>query len=314
MKSGVLGLRVDVDTTAGIKKGMPRLLDLFDTMGVRATFFIPFGPDHSGYAVKRIFRRDFLSKMTRINPLKTYGLRTLASGILLPGREVGSGFGDIITAALGQSFEIGLHGWDHFSWQNRVAKMSSEDISEEMDAAAGMFHRVTGMKPHTSAAPGWMVTENSLVTQEKFNLLFASDTRGWSPFFPVVDTKVLRTLQVPVTLPTLDECLGVNCTSAKQFNELILSCFDRNHVHVHAVHAELEGGNFIEDFGSLLRELAGKNVRILPLGQIAGNINPDNIPLCRIEQRKLPGRSGRISFQGDEIKKKGTHPVRVRGP
>jgi len=303
MRSGVLGLRVDVDTTVGIKKGMPRLLELFESMGIRSTFFIPFGPDHAGYAMRRVFRKDFLSKTFRINPLKIYGFRTLVSGILLPGREIGSGFGDTITTALDKSFEIGLHGWDHFSWQNRIGEMTAEDVSVDLDAATSMFHRVTGVKPHASAAPGWMATENSLDAQEKYNLLYASDLRGWSPFFPVTDSKVLKTLQVPVTLPTLDECLGVNCATTKQYNELILSYFETNQVHVHTVHAELEGGKFLEDFRSLLNELQKKEVRIMPLGRIAGSVNPDKIPLCRIEQRVLPGRSGRITFQGDEVEK-----------
>jgi len=41
----------------------------------------------------------------------------------------------------------------------------------------------------------------------KENLYFdySSDCRGIDPFFPVIDTRVLKTPQVPVTLPMMSE-------------------------------------------------------------------------------------------------------------
>ena len=60
-----LAVKVDVCTYAGLKNGVPALLRLFDEIDLRASFFVTFGPDHSGRAIRRIFRRGFLTKMLR---------------------------------------------------------------------------------------------------------------------------------------------------------------------------------------------------------------------------------------------------------
>jgi len=59
-------LKVDVDTHDGMRDGVPRLLDAFGRFGVKATFFLAFGPDNSGKAIWNLFRRKgFLKKMLR---------------------------------------------------------------------------------------------------------------------------------------------------------------------------------------------------------------------------------------------------------
>jgi undecaprenyl phosphate-alpha-L-ara4FN deformylase len=79
-----LAIKVDVDTWIGLKEGVPQLLALFRRHAVPASFFIAFGPDNSGKAVRRIFKPGFLHKMWRTNPLRIYGLKTLLCGTLLP--------------------------------------------------------------------------------------------------------------------------------------------------------------------------------------------------------------------------------------
>ena len=52
--SGVnLALKVDVDTWVGTREGVPRLRDVLEARGLRASFFLSLGPDHSGRAVFR---------------------------------------------------------------------------------------------------------------------------------------------------------------------------------------------------------------------------------------------------------------------
>src|SRR5262249_51954893 len=91
VERSTVGLRVDVDTRRGLDEGVPRLLALFRRLGIRASFFVTMGPDHSGRAIRRALRPSFLAKMWRTNPFKLYGLRTLLSGTLAPARLVGAG-------------------------------------------------------------------------------------------------------------------------------------------------------------------------------------------------------------------------------
>ena len=298
MGPGILGLRIDIDTLSGARKGLPRLLDLLGGYGIKASLFMAQGPDHSGYALKRIFRKNFLAKVRKVKPYRSYGMRTLVSGILIPGKEIAVNAGKIIARADFEGHEFGIHGWDHFAWQNRLMKMTDREIESEYRRASTAFLEISGKIPHASAVPGWVASNRSILLQESLNLLYASDVRGWSPFYPLIDNKILKTLQVPVTLPTLDECLGTSCDNPAQFNELILSFLKPGSVHIHAIHAELEGGLFLSNFRKLIEEVQRLGIIISTLAGIAGGIMPDKIPVCRITHRAIPGRSGKVCCQG----------------
>ena len=87
MKS--LVLKIDVDTFRGTKEGVPRLSALLQKYGANATFLFSLGPDHTGRALKRIFRPGFFQKVKRTSVLSHYGLKTLLYGVLLPGPHIG---------------------------------------------------------------------------------------------------------------------------------------------------------------------------------------------------------------------------------
>ena len=89
-----IGLKVDVDTLRGTREGVPRLAALFKKLSVDATFYFSVGPDHTGRAMRRVFRKGFAQKVARTSVLKHYGLKTLLYGVLLPGPDIGRKAGD----------------------------------------------------------------------------------------------------------------------------------------------------------------------------------------------------------------------------
>ena len=84
-----IGLKVDVDTLRGTREGVPRLAALLKKHGIDATFYFSVGPDHTGRALRRVFRKGFAQKVARTSVLKHYGLKTLMYGVLLPGPDIG---------------------------------------------------------------------------------------------------------------------------------------------------------------------------------------------------------------------------------
>ena len=54
-----IGLKVDVDTLRGTREGVPRLAALLKKHGADATFYFSVGPDHTGRAMRRVFRKGF---------------------------------------------------------------------------------------------------------------------------------------------------------------------------------------------------------------------------------------------------------------
>ncbi len=85
------------------------------------------------------------------------------------------------------------------------------DVSDEAEAK-DMFRRtieafgtVFGEKPLGAVSPAWRCNDTTLELQEAYGLAYAGDCRGFAPFYPIVKGQVQKTLQIPTTLPTLDE-------------------------------------------------------------------------------------------------------------
>ena len=80
-----LALKVDVDTYRGTREGVPALVELLKRYEAGATFLFSLGPDHTGRAIKRMFRPGFFRKVRRTSVLSHYGLVTLLYGTAAAG-------------------------------------------------------------------------------------------------------------------------------------------------------------------------------------------------------------------------------------
>jgi undecaprenyl phosphate-alpha-L-ara4FN deformylase len=291
----VVGLRVDVDTRRGLDEGVPRLLELFRRLGIRASFFVTMGPDNSGRAIRRALRPTFLAKMWRTNPVKLYGLRTLLSGTLVPARLVGAGSPAILRQIAAEGHELAPHGWDHVAWQDRIHRLDQFAVRADLDLAARSFEVAVGVAPSASAAPGWRTSPLALAAQEGRGLLYASDTRGETPFRPRVAAGVLETLQLPTTMPTMDEIVGRISDVPRT-----LAAAVRPGINIFTLHAEVEGGALLQTFETFLGELDASRVRLARLDDVAAGVMAagDDLPVARVVRGWIDGRSDWIALQG----------------
>lgn len=289
-----VGLRVDVDTRRGLDEGVPRLLELFRRLGIRASFFVTMGPDHSGRAIRRALRPSFLAKMWRTNPFKLYGLRTLLSGTLVPARLVGAGAPAMLRQIADEGHEVAPHGWNHVSWQDRIHRLDQRAIRADLDLAARSFAAAVGVAPCASAAPGWRTSPVALTVQDGRGLLYASDTRGETPFRPKVGDGVLETIQLPTTMPTMDEVVGRVSNVSTALAQAV-----RPGVNVFTLHAEVEGGALLKTFEAFLGELVSSRVRLSRLDDVASHAIAagDELPIARVIRGWIDGRSDWIALQ-----------------
>jgi undecaprenyl phosphate-alpha-L-ara4FN deformylase len=290
-----VGLRVDVDTRRGLDEGVPRLLELFRRLGVRASFFVTMGPDHSGRAIRRALRPSFLAKMWRTNPFKLYGLRTLLSGTLVPARLVGAGAPAMLRQIADEGHEVAPHGWDHVGWQDRIHRLDHVAIRADLDLAARSFLAAVGVAPSASAAPGWRTSPLALTVQDGRGFRYASDTRGDTPFRPSVGDGALETIQLPTTMPTMDEVMGRVSNVP-----LALAQAVRPGINVFTLHAEVEGGVLLGAFEAFLAELAAVRARLTRLDELAARAITagDELPIAKVVRGWIGGRSDWIALQG----------------
>jgi len=298
MTTPLLAIKVDVDTDRGTRIGVPNLLALFDVFGIKATFLFALGPDNTGRAIKRVFRPGFLSKVSRTSVVSTYGIRTLLNGVLLPGPHIGRRNEAVMRLARDRGHETGIHCYDHIRWQDGLAVMSPEEVNREFDKARREFERIFGTTATTAGAAGWQANEFSLAAYDGARLLYASDTRGTHPFFPRFGDIVYKTLQIPTTLPTLDELLGRPEYPEERINDHYLSLL-QGRLNVLTIHAELEGMKKSGLFRGFLELMRKCGVGIIRLDEYARRLiaEPASIPVCDLAIGTIDGRSGTLALQ-----------------
>jgi undecaprenyl phosphate-alpha-L-ara4FN deformylase len=293
-----IALKIDVDTYRGTLDGVPRLAAALERCGARATFLFTLGPDHTGRAIKRVFRRGFLGKVRRTSVVSHYGTRTLLYGVLLPGPRIGRRCEGVLRDIDARGFEVGVHTWDHVKWQDGVARAGREWTRRQLELARTEFERVFGRAPVAHGAAGWQLNRYVPQLQAESGFRYASDTRGASPFIPVVDGHDVPVPQLPTTLPTLDELIGREDLDGVDPIAHLLRCSDGGADHVFTLHAELEGGAYLEGFERLLRGWRERGARLTDMATYAAALDAARLPRCAIESGGVPGRSGTLAVQG----------------
>jgi peptidoglycan/xylan/chitin deacetylase (PgdA/CDA1 family) len=281
---------VDVDTRRGLREGVPRLLELFRGLDVRASFFITMGPDRSGVAIRRAWRPSFLLKMLRTNPFRLYGIRTLLSGTVLPAQPVGAGAPTLLRDVVAEGHEVAPHGWDHVTWQDRIDRLSVDALRADLTAAARAFEDALGIRPSASAAPGWRTNLRALTVQEEMGFHYASDVRGGTVFRPRGESGLLKTVQIPTTMPTMDELLG---RVSDVEGALTASLGDG--LNVFTLHAEVEGGPLLPNFSSWLTSLRRARRPVLRVCDIVERLGHDRVAVGDVTRGHVAGRSGWVA-------------------
>jgi peptidoglycan/xylan/chitin deacetylase (PgdA/CDA1 family) len=309
-----IGLKVDVDTLRGTRQGVPRLMALFKKHGVDATFYFSVGPDNTGRAMRRVFRKGFAQKVARTSVLKHYGLKTLLYGVLLPGPDIGRSAGEVMRAVHDAGFEVGLHTYDHVRWQDYVAKATPAWTRAEFERGVEAFERVFGFPPQSHAAAGWQINAHGLELEQEYGLRYASDTRGGPPFLPMLARGISSCPQLPTTLPTFDEILGVDgideSTIADAVFRLSAHAADTgagaeapgaDPVQVFTLHAELEGMLLLDAFESLLVKWRESGASITRMAKIHELATRQPLPARSVVMGEIAGRSGLLAVQAPSI-------------
>src|SRR5258708_25398748 len=113
----VVAVKIEVDRRGGRGEGVPRLLEVLRRHDAGATFLFSVGPDHTGRAIRRVFRPGFFEKVQRTSVVRHYGIRTLLYGTLLPGPDIGRRAGEVMRRVRGEGLRGGVAPRAHVQWR-----------------------------------------------------------------------------------------------------------------------------------------------------------------------------------------------------
>lgn len=294
-----LALKVDVDTDRGTRVGAANVAEDCAAFGAPACFLFSLGPDQTGRAISRVFRPGFFGKVARTSIVQIYGVRTLLNGTLLPSPHVGRRNEGRMRAIRDAGFEVGIHCYNHYRWQDHLHRMSLAHVRAEFGAAREEFIRIFGEPARTAGAAGWQSNALSREAYDEADLLYASDTRGSTPFRPRIDGKIFRTPELPTTLPTLDELMGRPEHPDSSIAGHLLSSLSGSRLNVLTIHAEIEGMGRRGIFRDFLSACRGAGVEFVRLDAEAKRAASDGVlPVCQQLMLPIGGRSGLVATQG----------------
>ncbi|MET3116827.1 undecaprenyl phosphate-alpha-L-ara4FN deformylase [Undibacterium sp. GrIS 1.8] len=303
-------LKIDVDTYRGTKEGVPNLVRLLKQHQAGATFLFSLGKDHTGWALRRAFRPGFFKKVSRTSVVEHYGIKTLMYGVFLPAPDIGKDCAAEMRAVKEAGFECGIHTWDHVVWHDNVRQRDAAWTQSQMQQAYARFTQIFGEVPKTHGAAGWQMNPDAFAQLDQFGIAYASDGRAMlnddgsltdpaaGPYRLQSNGKTFACLQMPTTLPTLDEVLGreidgvVINESNIAANILKLTATPRNHVFT--LHAELEGQKLAPIFDQLLKGWREQGYDCISMATYHDAIKNDILPVRPITWAELPGRSGEL--------------------
>ncbi len=281
-------------------RGVPALLDTLKALGVRASFYVSMGPDNSGRAIRRVLKPGFLNKMRRTNAVGTYGFPTLVYGLLWPGPMISTSHPSLLKRIVAEGHETGIHGYDHVLWHDMLAGMDERRIAQQLDKALELYRRLVGKDPKGFAAPGWAWTQTAQQLFTRYRFSYTSNTRGVEPYFPVFNGKTHDLLEIPTTLPTLDEVLGNKAQTMDELSSFFLRKLHHQGVHVWTLHAELEGQAYLGWFSQMLNILKEEGAVFRTLGEYAEECleQKASIPSSDVLPGYVDGRATELALQG----------------
>jgi undecaprenyl phosphate-alpha-L-ara4FN deformylase len=110
----------------------------------------------------------------------------------------------------------------------------------------------------------------------------------------MIEGKQLSHLQVPTTLPTYDELVGLKCT-VETYNDYLLNIIRPDRLNVLTIHAEVEGIGCLALFRDFLNKAGQRNIVFESLGDIlCHNLEIAESGIC---QAVVAGRDGWVACQ-----------------
>jgi hypothetical protein len=173
------------------------------------------------------------------------------------------------------------------------------------------FRLVYGFAAPTFGAAGWQMNNAAFVEHDAAGYAYASDGRAalrddGSLLDPAIGPhrfQGTRCVQLPTTLPTLDELLGrtidgVTLDTANIAAHLLKLTAGATRDHVYTLHAELEGQKLSPIFEELLSGWKAQGYQLASMADYYQKVKDLPLPDYPVSWGEVPGRSGELIVSG----------------
>ncbi|WP_348944515.1 hypothetical protein ABHF33_13985 [Chitinibacter sp. FCG-7] len=292
----LIALKIDVDNTQAMQTGLPAIVDILRARNVGATFFWSLGLEKNGRFLMPAYGLRRMPGMSNL-PLKhRFGFAPLLLGSLRPAKSLAKQAAAVLSELSDAQFEHAVRPACRHLWQARISEQSAEETREQYQQTLQAFERLTEKKPIAHAAHGWQMNRAAFRLSQLNQLSFASDCRGFSPFWPVVEGEYVRCLQIPVTLPMLEELLPLQSADEAVQSLLQTTAAATTDLHVFNIAADFDV-QYSEQLAALLDGWIAQGYQLVSLGGLKNSLDLQAVPYHHVGQAQVSGRVGLLSVQ-----------------
>ncbi|MCU7958711.1 MAG: hypothetical protein KZQ58_01675 [gamma proteobacterium symbiont of Bathyaustriella thionipta] len=265
-----VAIKIEVRHAQTALTALPGLLELFKTYDTRVSFAFAMQP----------FAGGFLSGLLAGRAAKE------RQALCLAVKEAGH--------------ELGVLGYDADEWAKSASQRDARWVEKQMRLATHVYQELTATMPLFFSAPDGQMNAETSVLEQQHGFVYASDTRGKTPFIPLSPAGESGCIQIPVSLPTIDEMLPQEAVTADNVHEHIYmeSQYPSPYGHVFAFDADRHGKTMLPFLEKMLVMWRGSQREIGPLQSIYDSLKRQSLPKCYIAWEVIAGRHTPLAVQG----------------
>jgi len=179
--------------------------------------------------------------------------------------------------------------------------MKPQAVAATLDRGMAAFAEIFGDRPRGFAAPALFMTDDAFLALEARGFDYLSVSRGVAPpFYPRIRGRVLKTIEIPTTLPTLDEELGRDGITPETYVDRLVERYRPGETEVLTVHAETEGLAYRQLFRDLLDRHRQMGIETIPAARFAAEWK-DKAVARDVYMAEIPGRAGAVVRVGEAV-------------
>jgi len=218
--------------------------------------------------------------------------RAVASFIAAPERLA------CLADAAADGHETGLLSDLRAPWR----RPDAASLAARLMAARAAFHDACGGEVRLHASIGEHALPERLRLVQRLGFSMSCDTRGQHPFVPVWNGEIIRCLQLPTTLPTIDELGRPEIASEPILARLLeLTALPAPAGHLFSLSADRMDAKTRTLLESLLTGWREQGHEAVSVQALAAKLDIDKLPRHEVVLGTLPGSRDPAPMQGKEF-------------
>jgi peptidoglycan/xylan/chitin deacetylase (PgdA/CDA1 family) len=272
-----LSFRFDIDGIGDIEVGVPRLLSLADSFGVKFSFYVNMGtPINLRYSfinwLKKSFKKKKNNKVRRISILNKHDVKGILKMVFY-NPYIGVEYKGTLSELQSTGHELGLHGgMDHALWMYGLESLTVKELKNLLLSAYKRFERFYG-KPYGFCSPGFNYNKHVLRLADEFGFLYVVDMEGEIPFRPTFEGKRYNHYQIPVNVigeskSSLFSYLFSKGLNEKKIQERMVEEIMKRETAIIYGHPSVEGKKGIGVLENVIKIIINEGYKIITLKEL----------------------------------------------